>query len=210
MNRQARFFLFGLLFGFIGGALVTLAGVWWLGFATLWTGGSPARSVSSTPTPAPGSTPPPGVTGGPPRPSGVANDLILSFSEFYVNRLMSAFLPPDGPLDRNSKLAIEEGGVLLIDGRIRIIFGPVNLQVPARLRVGARAADGRLALSLDRVEVGPIPVPDRLIPETAKAALPQLEGRINSLLFESEATRGMRVVVVRTEKGRLVVELNGE
>ncbi|MCW5851200.1 MAG: hypothetical protein KIT87_14085 [Anaerolineae bacterium] len=204
--RNARLsFTLGSLLGFIIGAAFAVAGLWWLGFATLWTTGSPgspsSRLGSSTPTPGPGG----GASVGP--PAG-ANDVILSVSESYLTRQTRRFMPTDGPLEPDVQLSVLDNAVLGINGRLHVVFGPLDLHIPAHLRVQTAARDGKLALSLQRVEVGPVPVPENLLPQTARAALPQLETQLNRLLLESEATRGLRVQVVRSEPGRLVVELD--
>lgn len=206
MKNPRTTFMMGIGLGVVLGAVFTAAGVWWLGFATLWTtSGTPGGSPSS-PSPRPGSTTPPAGTPSAPPPGG--NDLILSFSEVYLNRQMRAFLPADGPLERDARLTVDEGAIIVIEGRIRVTLGPITVPIPARLRIPARARDGRLALTLERVEVGPVPVPDNLIPETARTTLPKLEMELNRLLLENDAMRGMRVQVVRSERGRLVMELD--
>ena len=203
-NARLSFTLGGLL-GFVVGAAFAVAGLWWLGFATLWTtggSGSPSsRPGSPTPTRSPGG----GSSIGP--PAG-PNDVILSVSESYLTRQTRRFMPTDGPLEPDVQLSVLDSAVLGINGRLHVIFGPLDLHIPAHLRVQVAARDGKLALSLQRVEVGPVPVPENLLPQTARAALPQLETQLNRLLLESEATRGLRVQVVRSEPGRLVVELD--
>ncbi len=205
MKNARLSFALGSILGFLVGAAVAVAGLWWLGFATLWMtapGSSSSRPGSSTPTPRTGGG---GPSIGPPR---AGNDVILSFSESYLTRQTQRYMPTDGPLERDVQMNVLENGVLAINGRLHVVFGPLDLHVPAFLRVQTAARDGKLALSLQRVEVGPVPVPENLMPQTARAALPQLETQLNRLLLESDATRGMRVEVVRSEPGRLVIELD--
>lgn len=205
MKNARLSFTLGSILGFLVGAAVAVAGLWWLGFASLWMAGG-----SNSPSSRPGSPTPTGGSGGgtsigPPRPG---NHVILSFSEIYLTRQARRYMPTDGPLEREVQMSVLEGGVLAINGRLHIVFGPLDLHIPAFLRVQTGARDGKLVLSLQRVEVGPVPVPENLIPQTALASLPQLETQLNRLLLESDATRGMRVEVVRSEPGRLVIELD--
>ena len=206
--RNARLsFTLGSILGFVVGAAFAVAGLWWLGFAALWTtggqGGSPppSRPGAPTPTRSPGGGPSIGPPHGP-------NDVILSVSESYLNRQTRRFMPTDGPLEPDIQLSVLDNAVLAINGRLHVVFGPFDLHIPARLRVQVTARDGKLALSLQRVEVGPVPVPNNLLPQAARSALPQLETQLNRLILESDATRGLRVEVVRSEPGRLVIELD--
>ena len=205
MKNARLSFTLGSILGFIIGAAFAVAGLWWLGFATLWTtppGSSSSRPGSPTPTPRPGGG---GTSIGPPRGP---NDVILSVSDSYLTRQARRLMPTDGPLEPDIQISVLENGILAINGRLHVVFGPLDLHIPAHLRVQTAARDGKLALSLQRVEVGPVPVPDNLLPQAARAALPQLETQLNRLILESDATRGLRVEVVRSEPGRLVIELN--
>lgn len=212
MNNPRTSFTVGTILGFLLGAVIAGAAMWWLGLASVLTGRSPTAASANTPTPArPGANPTPGGSAATPipiRPPAAANDIVLSLSEPYLQAQLLRYLPPDGPLQPDPKLIVDDGNQLVLDGRIKISFGPLNPVIPARLRIGVRADRGKLGLSLDKVEVGPVPVPQNLIPDAAKATLPRLEEQLNGLLLNSEALRDMKVVMVSTDKGRLNLELD--
>jgi hypothetical protein len=210
MNNPRLAFGVGTVLGFLLGAVVAGAVVWWLGFVTLWTG----RAASVSPTPPvtrPGINVTPGgpvATQVPTQPSGTPNDIFLSLSEPYLQAQMLRYLPPDGPLQPDTRLIVDEGNQLILDGHVKVSVGPFTPIVPARVHIGVSARQGRLGLSLDRVEVGPIPVPQNLLPGTVQQTLPRLEETLNATLLDSEALRDMQVVVVRTEQSRLILELD--
>lgn len=214
MNTPQRGFVGGCLVGLVVGALLTATGVWWLGLATLWLPGratvAPTPTLLAFPTPLPtrpGITATPTPLGTPSRPvTGSSVDVFLGFSEAYLNRLLRGWLPADGPIDRDMKLAVSDGNQLTMDGRIKVGVGPISVPAPVKLRVSVSAQNGRLKLTLDRAEAGPLPIPQQVLPEVARTALQGLEDDLNRRLRESSVTRDLRVGAVRTEPGRLMVE----
>lgn len=195
-SRRAAFWA-GLLLGMGGGALITFTVMWWLGLASAWgVGPSRGAGAAATSIPAPGT-----VTRG-------ANDIVIGLGESYLTTLVRNSLPPDAPLDRDLILLIDQGAQVVMESSVTVTVGPLSPTIPARVRIGIAPDAGQLGLTLEKVEVGPLPIPEQLLPQTLRGVLDDVEAALNRTLFDSEALAGQTVQSVRSDRGRLWLEFD--
>ncbi len=192
MHPSRRMFLIGLVVGLLAGTILTLAGV------SLYTFG---QQVGVIPASASGET----ISSGS-KPS--QGDLVMSLSDAYLTRQVQAGLPADAPLDSNVTVSVEAGNKLALDGKVKLNLGPLKTDVPARLSVGIQNNVGQLGLTLDRVDAGPVPIPQQLIPQQVSGAVTDLQNELNRQLGENTALHGMKLSNVQTTPGRLNVEFS--
>lgn len=214
MRENPRYaFWLGLLLGALGGGLVTFTVLWWTGLAGAW-GIGPAARPAVPAAVAPSMTPGAVISGAPtalPPPAAVgrsASDVVVGLSQDYLTRLVRENLPADAPLEPGVQVSIDEGSAITLDGKVNVSLGPFTTQVPARTRVGVQPTDGRIGLSLNKVEVGPLPIPEQLLPNTLRGLLGQVESGLNAKLFGSAAFRDMKTQSVRSDRGRLWIEFD--
>ena len=192
MEPSRRMFLTGLVVGLIAGAILALAGV------SLYTFG---QQVGVIPATASGET----IFGG---AKPVQGDLAMSLSDAYLTRQVQAGLPPDAPLDNNVTVSVQAGNKLVLDGKVKLNVGPLQTGVPARVQVGVQNNVGKLGLTLDRVDAGPVPIPQQLIPQQVTGAVTDLQNELNRQLGQNAALKGMKLSNVQTTPGHLTVEFS--
>lgn len=185
-------FVIGLAVGLIAGAVLALAGVSLYAFGQQVGVISPSASAES-------------IFGGAKPPQG---DLALSMSDAYLTRQVQASLPADAPLDRTATVSVQAGNTLTLDGKVRLSVGPLQTGVPARVVVGVQNNVGQLGLTLNRVEAGPVPIPEQLLPQQVRGAVTDLQNGLNKQLGENTALKGMKLSNVQTTPGHLYVEFS--
>ncbi len=211
MSNPRTTFVLGSVLGFLLGAVLAGAGVWWFGFASGVMNGATAVGAPTPSATRPANQPPAAPTASAPapaKPAGGPSDIIVSLSEPFLNDQFQKSVPPDSPLQPGAELKVGDGGQVIIDGKVTVSVGPLKPTVPVRARVGTQAVDGRLALNLDKVEVGPLPIPQQLIPEAVKSVLPAVERQLNGFLENNNTLREMKIMSARSDKGRYVLELD--